>query len=78
MEEHWIRGTSSSSMAARRLSSLTLCLRKAAALSHLMRSISMPKPEATPGYTSACRIGLPSRRELKFGHVTEVSKQEGT
>ena len=59
-------------MAARRFSSLTLCLRNAAALSHLMRSISMPKPEATPGYTSACRIGLSSSRELNLGHETQV------
>lgn len=34
------------------------CLRKAAALSHLMRSISMPRAPAMPGSSSACISGL--------------------
>lgn len=60
MALHCISGSSSLlELTPRRSSSPTVCRRKAAALSHLILSISTPQAEAMPGSTSACSSGLP-------------------
>ena len=52
-------GTGNAAVTApRRSSAAAACARNAAALSHLIRSTSIPQPPATPGLTSACSSGL--------------------
>jgi hypothetical protein len=59
MAEHWTSGTARSLPARPRKNRAAAdCRKNASALLHLIWSISMPKPEATPGLIKACSSGL--------------------
>lgn len=59
MAEHWTSGTARSLPARPRENRAAAdCRKKASALLHLIWSISIPKPEATPGLIKACSSGL--------------------
>ena len=69
MAEHWTSGTARSLPARPRENRAAAdCRKKASALLHLIWSISMPKPEATPGLIKACSSGLhtqPHRMQVR-------------